>query len=1099
MTPWTPPILYFAEVSRMRKLICFLICFLVFVPWALCQSAPVITLQPQSQTVTAGSSVTFSVTATGVGNYYWYDSGVLIPGATGSSYTFKAQASDTGSQFVALLRNATGTANAQTNAAILSVVPRTDHPSVSNVENFGTVAASQAAGGFGLNVTSYIDWQFAACKSIHCSWVRFDCPWSSLEIQSMPFNTSAGFALSNSTNCSSGLQSSHSYGLHPNITAYWGPPYSTIAVGTTAADIPTGSKSITIAAFKSGSLSAAVARQTTVTTNSGIGTPTATALYEGGALVDSISGNTMNLARATDIDIPKGSTITVSALLYPPILFSPTQTSKTSYMSNASLAAFDAYAHYLATAIASTGNTGTVELWNEPEQNAECWDFAPNCYDTPPAHFAIQEGSGIAVALSAMSIAPVSNVKYANGWTGTNGAQSIYNPNYAPYFPASIAQANDSYAWESFHVYGNMPEESNWIPSCMQANSNSNAAQNIAFACTPIGGATGSNFKYAASLSLFPQNQGGLRQGITETGICRTCLVQTPTETQVTRFDLRQFLAYQANGVSPVIFFDANGASAFDWFKADETPYPVATAFGSLMTDLGTISGTPVGSITGLMPQVTSYMGYYPLTTASFVGTAPGATQNSVMYVSWQKTYTVPAAGSGGAATPWFTLASPAPVNESIQVASGYRVTAVKDLVTQTTVPYSLASGLLTFAVADDPIEVLLSPRLLTQTISFPALNNTTYGAFPVVLNASSDSGLAIAYSVSGPATLSGSTLTITGAGAITVTASQPGSSSYIAATPVSQTISVAKAAPTVTWATPASFTTGSALTATQLDATATVAGTFTYSPAAGAILPVGTSTLTVTFVPTDSADYNSVSQQTTILVSAAVAVTETLTWATPAPIAYLTPLTATQLNATANVAGTFSYNQPIGRILQAGQRVVTVHFTPANTVLYSPLTAQITIAVTELTPIANAAHPAAITYGTPLSATQLNGTAQTYGKLSYSPGAGTILSAGSHTITTTFTPTDTVDYITLTMTSTIRVTPATPVVTWATPASISASTALSAAQLNASSAAPGAFTYSPAAGTKLAAGTHTLSVTFTPTDPVDYSSVTAQTTITTY
>ena len=42
------------------------------------------------------------------------------------------------------------------------------------------------------------------------------------------------------------------------------------------------------------------------------------------------------------------------------------------------------------------------------------------------------------------------------------------------------------------------------------------------------------------------------------------------------------------------------------------------------------------------------------------------------------------------------------------------------------------------------------------------------------------------------------------------------------------------KATPTITWAAPADITYGTALSATQLNATATVPGTFVYTPAAG-------------------------------------------------------------------------------------------------------------------------------------------------------------------------------------------------------------------------------------------------------------------------
>jgi 2-keto-3-deoxy-6-phosphogluconate aldolase len=61
-----------------------------------------------------------------------------------------------------------------------------------------------------------------------------------------------------------------------------------------------------------------------------------------------------------------------------------------------------------------------------------------------------------------------------------------------------------------------------------------------------------------------------------------------------------------------------------------------------------------------------------------------------------------------------------------------------------------------------------------------------------------------------------------------------------------------------------------------------------------------------------------------------------------------------------------------------------------------------------------------------------------------------------------------------------------TPVITWTTPAAIPYGTALSAAQLDATASVPGTFAYSPSAGTVLAAGAQTLSVTFTPTDTTD-------------
>lgn len=71
------------------------------------------------------------------------------------------------------------------------------------------------------------------------------------------------------------------------------------------------------------------------------------------------------------------------------------------------------------------------------------------------------------------------------------------------------------------------------------------------------------------------------------------------------------------------------------------------------------------------------------------------------------------------------------------------------------------------------------------------------------------------------------------------------------------------------------------------------------------------------------------------------------------------------------------------------------------------------------------------------------------------------------------------------------------PAITWAAAAAIQSGTPISAAELNATANAPGSFSYDPALGTILSPGTHTLTVTFTPTDTFNYSSATAQVTLT--
>jgi len=63
-----------------------------------------------------------------------------------------------------------------------------------------------------------------------------------------------------------------------------------------------------------------------------------------------------------------------------------------------------------------------------------------------------------------------------------------------------------------------------------------------------------------------------------------------------------------------------------------------------------------------------------------------------------------------------------------------------------------------------------------------------------------------------------------------------------------------------------------------------------------------------------------------------------------------------------------------------------------------------------------------------------------------------------------------------------------TPSISWSNPTTITYGTPLGAAQLNATANVPGTFVYTPASGAVLDQGTQTLSVSFTPTDTVDYS-----------
>ncbi len=156
---------------------------------------------------------------------------------------------------------------------------------------------------------------------------------------------------------------------------------------------------------------------------------------------------------------------------------------------------------------------------------------------------------------------------------------------------------------------------------------------------------------------------------------------------------------------------------------------------------------------------------------------------------------------------------------------------------------------------------------------------------------------------------------------------------------------------PTITWANPVDIVYGTALGASQLDATASVPGRFTYAPAAGTILHAGDNqALEVTFTPTDTTDFAPASATVEIDVARA---TPTIAWANPADLTAGTPLSSAQLDATASVPGSFAYTPAPGAVLNAGAgQSLEVTFTPTDAADYTAATATVHINVAPAIPL---------------------------------------------------------------------------------------------------------------------------------------------------
>ncbi len=264
--------------------------------------------------------------------------------------------------------------------------------------------------------------------------------------------------------------------------------------------------------------------------------------------------------------------------------------------------------------------------------------------------------------------------------------------------------------------------------------------------------------------------------------------------------------------------------------------------------------------------------------------------------------------------------------------------------------------------------------------------------------------------------------------------------------------LTVNKAVPALIWPAPAAIYTSTALSGAQLDASATgvnglaLSGTFAYNPPAGSTLPSGTQTLSTTFTPTDVVDYSTATAQVTIQVNTPIAGTVAIQEsANPITFGQAETLTAvvtgtdgkpvTGGTATFTVdgilIGTATISNGSGSItssaVSAGTHQIAVSYT--STGLTQPLTTSAALVVNKATPVLAWPTPAAIFTSTPISATQLNAVATGVtgavlpGSFVYNPAAGTTLTAGSHTLLATFTPTDSTDYNTNTAQVTIQVT----------------------------------------------------------------------------
>src|SRR6185503_9494813 len=133
--------------------------------------------------------------------------------------------------------------------------------------------------------------------------------------------------------------------------------------------------------------------------------------------------------------------------------------------------------------------------------------------------------------------------------------------------------------------------------------------------------------------------------------------------------------------------------------------------------------------------------------------------------------------------------------------------------------------------------------------------------------------------------------------------------------------------------------------------------------------------------------------------------------------------------NVTTDANGSVTVQFPINSQITLGDYPDAIAAVFGGDEAFTATDAHGSVTLVGTTPPITWPQPAAITYGTALSATQLNATSTFQGTFAYSPAAGTVLDAGTHTLSVTFTPTDIEHRAVRTVTTTIVVNKATPTV----------------------------------------------------------------------
>ena len=342
--------------------------------------------------------------------------------------------------------------------------------------------------------------------------------------------------------------------------------------------------------------------------------------------------------------------------------------------------------------------------------------------------------------------------------------------------------------------------------------------------------------------------------------------------------------------------------------------------------------------------------------------------------------FTVSATASSGLAPTFSIVSGPATISGNTVTLTGVGTVVVR----------ASQAGNASYAAAT-PVDRSFAVTQAIQTITFGTLPTKTYGDAPFAVSATASSGLTPTFSiVSGPATILGSTVTLTGAGTVIVSASQAGNTNYLAATSVNQSFTITQATQTITFAAPSAKTYGAAPFAVSATASSGLSPTFTIVPgpatiSGSTITLTGTGTVVVRAAQAGNTNYAAAS---TVDQSFTVMATQTITFGTLSAKTYGNAPFTVSATASSGLSPTFTIvSGPAtisgSTVTLTGVGTVVVQAAQAGNTNYAAATSvNQSFTITQATQTITFAAPSAKTYGAApfaVSATASSGLSPTF------------------------------------------------------------------------------------------------------------------------